>query len=290
MKNNVTLRKPIENARLRDKNNVLLNVYSGERVAFVNKPAAPLPRRVKIGDTMAMIYHKDQLLKKPLCTNCLWRDTSRRVVLKKLLGKVGTKLGIILVLAKQKNHKNVTAFQGYKDPISNFFPVKDGIKVFCITAPTVEHAYQYSNAIQAGHDNIAKNIRSAKNAKIAKDEASFLPFNPNWASMKEKVMKQVLTAKAESCHDFRKNLLSMESSILAQAVHDDYFWSTGLDKELLLKTKKKNWPGENVMGKILTELRENLQQTKGNKRLTRSQEHVQHLGGFSDTDSEYDTS
>ena len=43
MKNKVTLRKPIENARLRDKNNVLLNVYSGDWVAFVNKPAAPLP-------------------------------------------------------------------------------------------------------------------------------------------------------------------------------------------------------------------------------------------------------
>ena len=83
-------------------------------------------------------------------------------------------------------------------------------------------------------------------------------------------MKQVFTAKAESCRDFRKNLLSMESSILAEAGHGDYFWSTELDKELLLKTKKKNWPGKNVMGKILTELRENLQQTKGDKRLTRS--------------------
>ena len=67
-------------------------------------------------------------------------------------------------------------------------------------------------------------------------------------------------------------------------------WSTGLDKELLLKTKNKNWPGKNVMGKILTELRENLKQTKGDKRLTRLQEHVQHPGGVSDTDSEYDTS
>ena len=41
-------------------------------LAFVNKLATPLPRRVKIGDTMAMVvlYHKGQLLEKPLCTSC----------------------------------------------------------------------------------------------------------------------------------------------------------------------------------------------------------------------------
>ena len=78
MKSKVTLRKPIENARLRKKYNVLLNVYSGDRVAFVNKPVTPLPRRVKIGDTMAMIYYKGQLLEKPLCTNCFMEGHFKR--------------------------------------------------------------------------------------------------------------------------------------------------------------------------------------------------------------------
>ena len=119
---------------------------------------------------------------------------------------MGTKLVIIHVLAKQKkHHKNVTAFQGYKNPLSNFFPVKDGFRVFGITAPTVEHAYQYSKAIQSGHDTIANNILSAKNAKIAKDEASLLPFELNWASMKAKVMpKQKVAIISEKTYFQRK--------------------------------------------------------------------------------------
>ena len=213
-KNKVTLRKPLENARLRDKNKVLLNVYSGDRIAFVDKLAVPLPRKVKIGDTMALIYHKGQLLEKPLCTNCFSEGHFKKGCTKEAACMVckesGHKAGDNAYAGKAKKpHKSVVAFQGYKDPLSNFFPVKDGIKVFGITAPTAEHAYQYSKAIQSGHDVIAKNILEAKTGKIAKDEASFLPFNPNWASMKEQVMKQVLTAKVKSCSQFKDSLIKV---------------------------------------------------------------------------------
>ena len=53
-------------------------------------------------------------------------------------------------------------------------------------------------------------------------------------------MKQVLEAKAKSCPEFKTALLKTENNILAEAVRGDYYWSTGLDKDLLMSTKKKD--------------------------------------------------
>ena len=101
-------------------------------------------------------------------------------------------------------------------------------------------------------------------------------------------MKQVLIAKVQSCSEFKESLVNSESNFLAEAVRGDYYWSTGLDKELLLNTKKKNWPGKNIMGKVLTEIRDSLVQQKTGKRQTRSQE--QPTKQTVSSDSEYDTS
>ena len=38
-------------------------------------------------------------------------------------------------------HKSVTAFQGHIDPLSNFYPVKEGIKIFGHVFPSAEHAW-----------------------------------------------------------------------------------------------------------------------------------------------------
>ena len=86
---------------------------------------------------------------------------------------------------------------------------------------------------------------------LAKDEAAFLPYNPDRAGIKETQMKQILQAKAKCWPEFRKELLKTENSILAEAVRGDYYWSSGLDRDLVMTTKKKYWPGQNVMGKLL---------------------------------------
>ena len=66
---------------------------------------------------------------------------------------------------------------------------------------------------------------------------------PDWSAIKQEMMKQVLEAKAKSCPEFKITLLKTEINILAEAVHGDYYWSTGLDKNLLMSTKKRYWPG-----------------------------------------------
>ena len=63
---NINLRKPIQNGKSRDKNNTLLNVFSGDRIAYVDKFSKPLPWRERIRDSIALIYHKGQSAETPL--------------------------------------------------------------------------------------------------------------------------------------------------------------------------------------------------------------------------------
>ena len=109
------------------------------------------------------------------------------------------------------------------------------------------HAYQYAKAIQIGKDKIANRILEASSAYQAKTEASYLPFNPHWQDEKEKVMRNVLGAKAKSCPEFCEALLNSRN-IIAEAVPGELV-ATGLTKTVTMCVKTAAWPGKNKMGK-----------------------------------------
>ena len=121
---------------------------------------------------------------------------------------------------------------------------------------SAEHAYQYAKAQQAGKNVIAERILQARSAHQAKIEAKALPYNPNWAQRKESVMTEVLEEKIKNCKDFCDELMNADKMI-AEGVPGDMYWSTGLTQEQSLLVKKSSWPGKNIMGKLLSDLREN---------------------------------
>ena len=107
------------------------------------------------------------------------------------------------------------------------------------------------------NDNLGKSLLKNVLALQAKIEAKTLIYNPHWIDQKEKVMEEVLSAKAAACPEFC-NTLTCSDSVLAEAVPGDLFWSTGLTKEQCLIVKKSAWPGKNRMGKILSTLKERI--------------------------------
>ena len=255
----IKLKKPVEYAKVRNNQNELTNYFNGDRIVFVEPFANPLPRKVLISGGSATIIHRGQKKwQKPLCNNCFQEGHFRNqcendpccVVCKAPGHKPGepTCPGT----AKQL-HKNVVPFQGYEDPLSNYYPRE--FKVFGVEVKSAEHGYQFSKAIQCGHDDVANQILSARTALQAKRIASALPFNPIWESVKEDQMHQVITEKLKQCEDFAQALKDTGTKVIAEAVPGDFFWSAGLHKDDILVVKKNSWPGRNKMGKILTELR-----------------------------------
>ena len=200
----------------------------------MDKFPKPLPRRARIRD-FALICHKGQSTETPLCTNCFQKGHLRKSCPNRiacmLCKEPGHKAGDGYCIAKAKKaHKTVIPFQGHTDPLSNFYPVQDGVSIFGQKLPITEHAYQYSKAMQTGQDIRAKIILESKNGKIAKDEAIFMPYNPDWYKIQQETMKQVLEVKAKLGPEFKTALLKTENNILAEAVREDFYWSTGLIK------------------------------------------------------------
>ena len=270
--NGIKLRTKIQYAKARDENNQLTDWLNGDRIVFTEKFADPLPRKTWINDSSVRIFHRDQPTSRPRCSKCHQEGHYRRqctgeeccIVCKDSSHQAGDP--VCSGSAKQV-HKQVTAFAGKLDPLSNFYPCE--IRVFGVKHRSAEHAYQYSKAIQGGKDTIANRILESDTAYHAKTEASYLPYNPNWGDQKEKVMQTVLQSKAKYCPEFREALINSEN-VIAEAVPGELFWSTGLNKEITLRVKKASWPGKNRMGKLLSTLREEIQDSQKKKAGTRS--------------------
>ena len=193
----------MEFAKARNENNELTDWLNGDRIVFFDKFEEPLSRKTWIGDTSIRIFHRDQSsMTHKHCTNCHQDGDFKRqctsepccIVCNRNSHCSGDKAWPGTLKHKLKH---VTTFAGKADPLSNFYPCE--VKVLGMLHRSSEHAYQYSKVIQTGKDKVAERILEAKSTYQAKVEASYLPFNLNRIDQKEKVIEQVLHAKANCC-------------------------------------------------------------------------------------------
>ena len=258
----IKLKTKIEYAKARNENNELTEWLNGDRIIFVEKFDEPLPRKTWISGSSVRIFHRDQPNNtKRVCSNCQQEGHFKQqcsndpccVVCKGKKHSPGDKE----CPGTAKNpHKSVTVFAGRQDVLSNFYLCD--VNIFGFTHKSSEHAFCYAHAIQTGKDKVAERILQAGSALQAKIEASSLPYSPAWEEKKEDVMQQVLLAKAKCCQDFYDKLMNTDG-VFAEAVPNDLFWSTGLNKDVTMCVKKSSWPGKNRMGKLLSTVKEVIQ-------------------------------
>ena len=68
-------------------------------------------------------------------------------------------------------------------------------------------------------------------------------------------MKELLEAKYKQCEVFRNTLLSTEDDILVEATRD-LKWACGLDPDTAKITDPHYWPGQNLLGAMLMDMRD----------------------------------
>lgn len=82
------------------------------------------------------------------------------------------------------------------------------------------------------------------------------PFDSSaWNAVKYDVVKAANRVKYEQNPDLKAKLLDTGDAILAEASPKDALWGIGLDAVTAAKTNPSDWPGQNLLGKILMELR-----------------------------------
>jgi ribA/ribD-fused uncharacterized protein len=114
--------------------------------------------------------------------------------------------------------------------------------------PTVEHYFQAMKFLGVDH---AEKIRLAANPMLAKQlgNSRNVPLRQDWEAVKIDVMRAAVRKKFATHPAIAALLLDTGDEELIEAAPSDYFWGCG-----------KNGSGQNWLGKILMEVREEMRQ------------------------------
>ena len=101
-------------------------------------------------------------------------------------------------------------------------------------------------------------ILKAPKAKDVKTQTRKIYRHEEWEKKNVEVMKKVCLAKVQQVPEVREKLLSTGDRPIAECVLSDSFWSCGLSKEAASNTDPSKWPGENMLGQICSQIRQEL--------------------------------
>lgn len=115
------------------------------------------------------------------------------------------------------------------------------------TWPTSEHYFQAQKFFDPDY---RERIRLTSSPMIAArlGRSRAVPIRPDWEEVKIEIMRKALWAKLQQHSDVRESLLSTGSAELVEHTKNDRFWADGGDGS-----------GQNMLGKLWMEIREQLQ-------------------------------
>jgi len=144
---------------------------------------------------------------------------------------------------------NTIRFYRLNEPygeFSNFSP--HPVEIKGRTWPTSEHYFQAQKFADTEHEEA---IRQAKSPMIAArmGRSRERPLRPDWESVKDDIMREVLYAKFTQHPSLRSLLLHTSDAELIEHAKNDSYWADGGDGT-----------GKNRLGQLLMELRAQLRQ------------------------------
>lgn len=158
--------------------------------------------------------------------------------------------------------EQVTAFRGDSNPLSNLYRLEAPITIKKKEFPTLEHGYKAMKARHYGRDDIVPIILKMEKAldvmkfvgKELKETNIDLENIEEWKLQRKGVMKKLLTEKYRQSATFRKALHSSKDILVEATSHP--FWASGIGGiPPTLATDPTEWPGKNMLGRLLAELR-----------------------------------
>lgn len=141
---------------------------------------------------------------------------------------------------------------------SNWFESKftlDGFEYFCM-----EQYMMSQKALLFGDTSTNDQIlRATTPAECKALGRKVSPFELSvWNENKQEIIKTGLRAKFSQNKDLLQALLETEDSLLVEASPLDKIWGIGITAEKAAVTPFEEWPGENLLGKALTDVRDEL--------------------------------
>lgn len=127
---------------------------------------------------------------------------------------------------------------------SNFasFPIELDGK----TWPTSEHYFQAQKFVGTEHEEAVRlEVSPMQAARMGRDRNR--PLRPDWDTVKDDIMRSAVRAKFAQHPQLQALLLSTGDAMIVEHTKNDAYWGDGGDGT-----------GQNMLGKILVEIREHL--------------------------------
>ena len=144
---------------------------------------------------------------------------------------------------------------------SPFVDLESGLKFNC-----AEQYMMWKKATEMGDVETAKKIMEAKHPreqkKLGRQVKNF--DMEKWHKIKWDVVYNGTKLKFTQNPKLMEQLINTRGTLLVEASPFDKVWGIGLGEEDAKKIDEKDWPGENLLGKIITEFRENICKTLHN--------------------------
>jgi ribA/ribD-fused uncharacterized protein len=147
-------------------------------------------------------------------------------------------------------------FWGDASPFSNFYqPITIETKINKFSSS--EQLFMYIKALSFSDQKIAEAILKTNKPYMAKQLGREVEgFNEeHWAGIRYQAMLLACMEKFKQNEGVRKYMLSTGNKILVEASPYDKVWGIGLYPTDPLCLDEKNWKGENLLGKVLMEVR-----------------------------------
>jgi len=139
--------------------------------------------------------------------------------------------------------------------LSNWFPAK--FEEQGVVYNSVEQYMMVQKALLFGDHAVAEKVMKAKTPKECKNlgrkvENFFLDL---WYERRMDIVKQGNFLKFSQNPELLNELLATGNALLAEASPFDRIWGIGLNKNQAKHMNPEHWIGQNLLGKILMELR-----------------------------------
>jgi ribA/ribD-fused uncharacterized protein len=156
------------------------------------------------------------------------------------------------------NISKYTFFWQTGSPFSNWHSANytiDGVE-FCCS----EQGVMYEKAILFNDDKIAKQIlqcSGSQQKKMKQLGRKVRHFKESaWKKNRITIYTKHCKAKFEQNKHLKEKLLQTGNKMLVEASPYDKIWGIGLNEKVARRTNPKLWPGLNLLGQILTNIKE----------------------------------
>lgn len=155
-------------------------------------------------------------------------------------------------------NEKFTFFWKNRTPFSQWYPSTFELDGCLFTR--AEQAMMYKKAVLFGDDESAAQILAtddpAEHQKRGREVKGF--DQTIWDMHKTKIVYDINYAKFSQSETLKEKLFQTKGTLLVETNPDDIIWGIGLDEHHPDAAIRQKWRGQNLLGYILTNIRERL--------------------------------